>query len=279
MTDIQKASLLKRFSAFLLDVILLVVFATGVAALMSVIIDFDKYIDLLDETKQECVDAGIDMEKLDEKSYASLTDVQKETYAKYEGALGTWFNLILLTVSLSFFFAYLVLEFLLPLLLFKNGQTVGKKVFGVGVMHVTGVRLTTFGLFVRSILGKYTIETMVPFTLIMVTLFMRVGIIPFVVLVALAIFQIILFFASKTFSFIHDAIASTVAVDMATQMIFETYDDKVKYVEEQHRLAVEAETNPSILLSNRTPKTTTASSESEVEIGADLINRGKKNKK
>ena len=271
MTDIQKAPLLKRFSAFLLDFILLVIFATGVAALMSVIIDFGKYNDKLDETKRECIEAGIDMDHLDMKSYKSLTDEQKATYAKYEGALENWFNLILLIVSLSFFFAYFVMEFLLPLLVFKNGRTVGKKVFGIGVMHTTGVKISTFGLFARTILGKYTIETMGPIIILMVSFFMSVGPVPFLVLIALTVFQIILFFASKTFSFIHDAISTTVAVDMATQLIFDSYDEKLDYIEQQHRLQVEAEANPSVLLSQK--RNAERQNSEEGEIGADLLQR------
>jgi hypothetical protein len=38
-----------------------------------------------------------------------------------------------------------LLEFLVPYLL-KNGQTVGKKMFSLGVMRVDGVKISTFSL-------------------------------------------------------------------------------------------------------------------------------------
>ena len=47
--DLQKASLLKRASAFLLDIILLIVLATGVGLLVSVITGFDGYNQALTE--------------------------------------------------------------------------------------------------------------------------------------------------------------------------------------------------------------------------------------
>ena len=41
--DLQKASVLKRISAWLLDVILLVIIVTGAAALIAEVSDFDSY--------------------------------------------------------------------------------------------------------------------------------------------------------------------------------------------------------------------------------------------
>ena len=70
-------------------------------------------------------------------------------------------NYTFIIISFSILIGFLIVEFLFPMI-FKNGQTLGKKIFGIGVMRVDGVKVTTPILFVRSILGKFTIETMMP---------------------------------------------------------------------------------------------------------------------
>ena len=51
--DLQKASLLKRASAILLDFILLVVLATGVGMVVSAITGFDTYNDALGQRQAQ----------------------------------------------------------------------------------------------------------------------------------------------------------------------------------------------------------------------------------
>ena len=63
-----------------------------------------------------------------------------------------------------------------------------------------------------------------------------------VLLAALAISQIVIFFATKTFSFLHDLLAGTVSVDISTQMIFESEEAKVAYIEEKHAEEVKNDT-------------------------------------
>lgn len=41
--DLQKASLLKRAAALLLDLILIVVLATGIGMVLSAVLDYDSY--------------------------------------------------------------------------------------------------------------------------------------------------------------------------------------------------------------------------------------------
>ena len=45
--------------------------------------------------------------------------------------------------------------------------------------------------------------------------------------------------ASKTNSPIHDMIANTVTVDMASQMIFDSRDEKIEYIKRIHAEAAE----------------------------------------
>lgn len=251
--DLQKASLLKRFSAFLLDFILICIIAVGAAALFSLILNFDKTYDVYydryeivfqasdEQIRQEL---GIDFSWTD--GVDKLTPEQKTKYDQYVEKLSealnkdeqlviAYNNVIILTltiVPLSIFVAFVLLEFVVPLIL-KNGQTVGKKVFGIAVCHTNGVRLRTFSLFVRGVIGKYTIETMVPIFLILM-MFFRGGVTALVVIGLLLVLQLVLMIKTKTRSFIHDVISYSCEVDLSSQMIFDTEDDRLRYITEGH---------------------------------------------
>ena len=130
-------------------------------------------------------------------------------------------------------FAYLLLEFVVPLLL-KNGQTLGKKIFGIAIMRTDGVKITPFALFVRTVLGKYTIETMVPVLIVIMIYFSILGLTGTVVLGLIALLQIILLAATKSRSAIHDLLACTVAVDFASQRIFDSSEELLEYKKKLH---------------------------------------------
>ena len=74
-----------------------------------------------------------------------------------------------------------------------------------------------------------TIETMIPVLIIILIYFNSIGLMGLIVLCAELLLQIILFFATKTNSLIHDILASTVCVDMASQMIFASEHELIEY--------------------------------------------------
>lgn len=134
----------------------------------------------------------------------------------------------LLMISLGILLSMLILEFIVPLL-FKNGQTVGKKVFGIAVIHQNGVRVNTITMFIRTFLGKYAVETMVPVLLVLM-MFTSNALISVIVIALLFIFEIVLFVWNKDYRpFIHDVFAKTVTVDLASQMIFENEAEMVAF--------------------------------------------------
>ena len=137
------------------------------------------------------------------------------------------YTLLFMMTSVGTLLAYLVLEFILPII-FKNGQTVGKKVFGICLVRPNCVKITTLSLFARTVLGKYAIETMFPILLVFLFLFGGLGILAIILLAALALLNIILFFALKNRTPIHDLLAGTVAVDMKLQMIFQSEEELVE---------------------------------------------------
>lgn len=245
--DLQKASALKRASAWLLDAILLLVLACGFGMALSSMLHFDDYSNTLNACYEKYEkEYGIDFE-----DYSNLTEEQQARYEAADAALQKdeeaqrAYNMViylsLTIITCSILLSFLTLEFGVPVL-FGNGQTVGKRVFGIALMRVDGVRITTFALFVRSILGKYTIETMIPALILMMMFLGVIGIVgPAVILVIFGV-QVALVITSKTNSAIHDHMAATVAVDLASQMIFNTPEDLMEYKKRIHAENVKRET-------------------------------------
>ena len=255
MFDTQRASILKRVSAFLLDIILISVLATGFAWLISIIVNYDARSDKLNESYNAYYEAyGIDSE-LKEEEYNAMTDEEKAAYDQKLKAMeeamqqdeelqkqfSQVVSLTLLMVSLGIFFAYIILEFVVPLIL-KNGQTLGKKVFSLAVMRVDGVKVTLFMMFVRTLLGKYTVETMIPVAIIVLILFGSGGIIGITVLGMLTILQIGLFVGTHNHTPIHDLFAQTVVVDLSSQIIFDTEAEMIEAKKQAAQAAAERKT-------------------------------------
>lgn len=241
--DLQKASLLKRASAWLLDLILLTIAVTGAAFALSAILGYDTYSDTLDRIYLEYEEEyGIDFD-ISAEEFSALPEEEQKIYEDVnrlmnedEEAIEAYnmtVNLALVITSLSILISYLLLEFAIPLWL-KNGQTVGKKVFGIGLVRQDCVRISTLSLFVRTVLGKCTVETMVPAYILILIIFGNLGMTGTVILVGCAVLQLALVATSRTNAAIHDMMAATVAVDLNSQMIFDSEADLLAYKNKLH---------------------------------------------
>ncbi len=255
MYDIQKASVLKRLSAFLFDFIFIAIISVGIAFAISGITNFygtlDSYQAHIDNYAEE---HGIKLD-ITEEEYNALSEDERKLY---DGMGMELFNnedfvrdyeliisLTLVMVTLSPFVAFLMLEFLVPLFL-KNGQTLGKKIFAIGVVRMDSVRLTPLVLFARNILGKFTIGTMIPLYMA-VFIFMQAifgisfmsPLVCIVVFAGIVLLNVGLFILTRTRSCIHDCFSSTVVVDMATQMVFESAEERLEYKKRIHLEAAE----------------------------------------
>ncbi len=238
--DLQKASVLKRIAAYLLDFILITIVVTGLAFLLSAITGYDDHRDRYYERVEFYEEKyGLSVEDAD---FDNMSDELKAKYEEMDKEFGQdetariaytmMRNLVLIIITLSILIAYVLLEFAVPLF-FKNGQTVGKKIFGLGVMQVNGVRLKSIAHFTRAILGKCVVETLVP-VLILMMAFLGNGS-GLIALILLALFELILIIATKTNSCIHDALTQTVVIDLSSQMIFDTEDDLIAYKKKIHQ--------------------------------------------
>lgn len=252
MLDLQKANMWKRISAALCDFIALSIVAVGVAFLLSLILGFDAKIDRLEEISDGYeAQFGVDFQ-IPNEDYQNLSDEEKELYeqamdafsedAEANYVFSLLINHILIMLTIGTLAAFFLLEFIVPLL-FGNGQTLGKKVFGVAVMHENHVKIKPFALFVRAILGKYTIETLVPIYVFIMIVFGALGIVGIAVLLGLLILQLVTIATSKTNSTIHDLLSHTVCIDYVSQLIFEDADALVRYKAERAREAAERSDN------------------------------------
>ena len=238
--DIQKASLWKRIAAALLDFILISIVAVGFASLISLITNYDRHNDELNAIYAE-YEEKYDIDR--SKDLSTLTDEERVRYEKADEAFrndekaaktaSLVLNLTLVITSMSIFAAVMAGEFILPLIL-KNGQTVGKKVFGLGVMATNGVKIKTVALFIRSLLGKYTIETMIPALILIMIYFGSIGLTGVIVLGLIILLQLILIISTRNNSLIHDLISDTVVIDLSSQRIFDSESEMIKYKKKVH---------------------------------------------
>ena len=279
MFELKKIGIVKRASAWLLDAILLAVLSTGFIFIISLICNYSheeqlatQYYDEWEDFRKEYIGAvaeyyGFTYEE-DEESYiikkngeiSSLEDVMialdaskgedvetAEAYNRYlsltpvskvNAQYQYVYSLLFMMASLGVLFAYLVLEFVVPIFL-KNGQTVGKKVFCIGLVHSNCVKISILSLFTRTLIGKYAIETMFPVLLIFLFFFGGMGLLAIILFAALILLNIVLFFATKNKTPIHDIFAMTVVVDIKLQMIFESEEELIATKTLQHKESVE----------------------------------------
>lgn len=237
--DLQKADMWKRISAALFDFIILMTVIVGIAAGLSAILNYDYYLGVVDDIRNEYSEEyGVDL-NLTDAEIEKLPEDQRQVYktagdefSKDERVLIGYSILVRFTVVIvacSVLFAYVLLEFVVPLLL-KEGRTLGKKIFGLAVIRTNGVRMKGQAHFIRSVIGKCAIETLVPIFIVLMILFNMLGLVGTIVLLLFPALQIFtLCYTRRTRSAIHDLISDTVVVDMASQKIFDTEEELMAY--------------------------------------------------
>ncbi len=240
--DIQQASMWKRISAFLFDGILLGIAAVLIAWGLSGALGYDRHNSALNDAYARCseaygVDFGLSLSDYDAMSpeqQQALTDAYAALSADPQAvaAYNAVVSLTLLITSLGILFAFAALEFAVPMY-FGNGQTLGKKIFGLGVMRQDGVMIDGRILFIRTFLGKYTFETMIPVLIVMMIWFGILGLTGTLVLLGILLLEFILLIKRDRLT-IHDALAATIAVDIASQLIFPDRASMIAYKEKLH---------------------------------------------
>ena len=240
VVDLQKADVWKRMAAWLLDAMLLCVAVVGVGLLLSALLGYDghyqQYEARFDQYITEYELQGVNLTAPADEQEQKQVDkaLQAMQSDKELIRLGNLLpNLMLIIVTFAILITMVLLEVLVPLWL-KNGQTIGKKMFAVGIIRVDGVKLSTFQLFARTVLGKFTIETMIPVYVAVMALFGRMSLAGLILVGGLALIQLICLFVTSTNSAIHDLLAGTVVVDIASQQIFSSTEELLAYTKRIH---------------------------------------------
>ncbi len=242
--DIQKASIWKRMSAALLDIILVVILVTGMFGMLASLFQYDSYAARVKEVVVrygEKYDLNYQMtqEEYDAMSEAEMTAYQQRVKQADEELWSTPADIkvytdvtviLLVIITMGILIAMLLLEFAVPLLL-GNGQTVGKKVFNLCLVRQDGVKIAPLQLFVRTMLGRFAIETMIP-VCIAIMLIMGFGNPALLLLAAaLVLSELVIIIKTENNCLLHDLMAGTVVADHSSQMIFSSVQELERYRE------------------------------------------------
>ena len=252
--SLQKANMYKRISAWLFDAVMCLVLMTGMLVIMSALLKYDVQAEKLDGiyedyyARYELEHEGVVLNPTEEV-YNAFTLEELEIYQYHREAVHALIsedpeaqrlqvviiNYTFVMISVSLLIVSLVWYFLVPML-FGDGRTLGKKIFGLAVMRTNGLKLSNPILFVRSILGLFTMETMVPVFFGLMIYFGLLGLPGVIATLLLFILEIVVMATTKTHSSIHCLLSDTVVVDFASQQIFQTQEALDEFWE-QERLA------------------------------------------
>ena len=243
--DLQKAGMWKRIAAWMFDGILLSVLVVGFAFLLSNLLGYDAYGDTLDAAYARYETEYSVVFDITQEAYEAMSDAERQNYDAAYAALiadeeamhayNMMLSLTLVITSGGFLMGIMLWEFIIPYWL-GNGQTLGKKIFGLCLVRNDGVRMNTMQLFVRTLLGKFTIETMIPVCILMMLFWGTMDLTGTLMLFALLAGQLVCLAVTRNHYAIHDLMAGTVVVDISSQMIFRTTEDLIEF---QKKIAAE----------------------------------------
>ncbi len=243
--DLQKASMWKRIAAWTFDAILTATIAVGLGVVLSFLLGYNAHSEAMETAFAEYeAKYGIVFD-ISQEEYLAKSEAERQLYDDAIAALNAdeafayaynmSLNLSLVIASVSILLAILGWEFLFPLFL-GNGQTLGKKIFGLGLIRNDGIRVNNLQVFTRTVLGKFTIETMIPLYILFMIFWGAMGMMGTAVLLVVLVGQAICLCVTRTNSAIHDLLAGTVVVDISSQMIFENTEELVEF---QKKVATE----------------------------------------
>ena len=139
----------------------------------------------------------------------------------------------ILIVTISILLSVIIVDLIVPIFL-KHGRTLGKKIFGLAVIRTNGVKISGQALFIRTLIGKYTLEIMAPAYILLLSVIGMLGVMGIILDVIILVLQIFSLIRSGNRSAIHDLVSDTVVVDMASQMIFESEEELIAYKTKLH---------------------------------------------
>ena len=243
--NLHKAGMWKRMAAMIFDLILLSVMVVGFGFLLSNALGYDRYGDAVNSAYAHYEsEYGVTFD-INQETYEAMTEAERANYEAAYNALvsdedamyayNMMLQLTLLITTGGLLCGILLWEFLIPLWL-GNGQTVGKKIFNICLVRNDGVKMNTMQLFVRTVLGKFTIETMIPVYILLMLFWGTIDFTGTAIILGLLIGQVMCVLLTYNNTAIHDMLAGTVVVDMTDQTIYLTTEDLIA---QQKKVAAE----------------------------------------
>ena len=227
-TAIQSASLSKRFSAFLTDIFVFAILFLLTARLFSALFGYDSGRHSLEAAYQSYADKyGISLD-ITEEEFEKLSSSQKQLYylADEEIAKDSDLNALykrttilgISTLTASILLSCIISELIIPLFL-KNGQTLGKKAFGIALTDKSSRKIKNSALFIRAMLGKFLLGYFLFALCIYMTLFGIFTPFPSLILIIVFFFNAILCLLTKNKISLADILSGTVVCDLECQII------------------------------------------------------------
>ena len=115
----------------------------------------------------------------------------------------------------------LIINIVFPLI-FKNGQTLGKKVFELGLVSKKGIKVNFANIGLRFLIGIFAFEVF-PFMLYLAV--SNVYSIGLYLGMALFFVNFCLFIFTKNHTMVHDYVGGTVVVDLHTTIVFNSVEE------------------------------------------------------
>ena len=224
----KKAKRIKRLAAFMIDVICIIIVFTGVLYLAATI---SNYANMSAELEQLYIDLGVKIPGEKEGQYVFCEIGNKEC----EDALKTLYgmdefyvlfdgvqNFLIYGPIGSLFVSLLIFELIVPLIL-KNGQTIGMKLFNVGLISKNDIRVKPLQIFVRFLFGKFIINGIVPLLgILYIFVSDGAGITGAMLLLLFLIANLACYGVGKNYTFVPDTLSGVYPIDMQEQIFFDS---------------------------------------------------------
>lgn len=221
---------IKRLAAFLIDIVMILVLFTGVMFVLSEIFDYEG---MNAQLEQLYIDTKVKLP--DDKGvyqFCEIKDPSCEQALKNLYEMDIFYVLfdkvqsfLIYAPIVSIFFPLLILEFILPMI-FKNGQTLGMKLFNIALISKNDIKVKPIQVFVRFLFGKFIINGIVPVLGVMyIFISDGAGITGAMLLLLFLIANFACYGVGQNKTFVPDALAGCYPIDTQEQIFFDTVEE------------------------------------------------------
>ena len=164
MYEVYNGKMFSRIAALIVDlIIVLCIFVTiDILITKNVANNVWQYDDKVSQYENYQIDYGIAYKDA-EGNLIYVDDVENSTLEAFKSDESVWAlaqditTLQIIQISFDLFVSEILVFFVLPLI-FKNGQTLGKKLMRLGLVNSKGLKVANWAVFARFIIGIYAVE-------------------------------------------------------------------------------------------------------------------------